>query len=926
MGEKLVVGPIDKGQTTNRTAFVIDNDSFPELTNAYQWRGRVKRKRGTSLLGRLQRSISLSSSLTSGSITLTAPVVPGTISITGGTDGTVYTDPLKNGTLTATEGTGTGGTINYATGVLTIVSGASETVVGTYSYYPALPVMGLEEFIPGVGVFPGTVGFDTAYSYNITGGTPAAITDVSFYKNPQANSSTMPGYTAKSSLTALKWNGQNYQQFWTTNYQNSMWTTNGITVPYTTTNIGMIFIPSASITSATFVSATTVAFIFSQPVSLVVGDFVFANEFTGTSAPTINFQTGYVTSIITSMGVTTYTIKFPFATITNDGLTPGILQYLTNNALDSDGNVTSIDCLRWYDGIPTVTSGLGWVNFAPPLSQASFSIADNPLAQYYLVGARLVLPFKDRLLFFGPVIQTSTGLPIYCQDTIIYSQNGTPYYTASYTNTPDATKETPVNPTNIFNPLLVPANQSATSPSWFEDQIGFGGYFTSGLDQPIITVAPNEDVLLIGFAPNFQTRLTYTGNDLVPFNLFIVNSEYGSSSTFSAIVMDKGVLTRGSRGFSVSSQTGSQRFDLQVPDNAFEISLTSNGSERMCSARNFTDEWVYFTYREGNSNTTSYPFPNQSIFYNYRDDSFAIFNECYTTYGLYRRVTGFTWATVGQFYPTWSQWTDPWNSSKSTLLNPQVIGGNHQGFVLVKDIGTGEGASLYITAISGNTITSPYHQLNSGDFVVITGCLGVSNINGNIYKVLPITMNTFTIENPNVPTPTGTYLGGGMITRAYVPFIQTKQFPISWDMARKTRLGPQQYLFSNTDVPYSQIALLIFLSQNSSSAYNDSPIVPSNNVVNNSLIYSTVLYTCPESTDIGLTAANINLNTPTAMQQQQIWHRMNTSLLGDTVQIGFTIADEQMFMVDDNNGPINAFSEVEFHSMILDIQPSQLLS
>ena len=62
------------------------------------------------------------------------------------------------------------------------------------------------------------------------------------------------------------------------------------------------------------------------------------------------------------------------------------------------------------------------------------------------------------------------------------------------------------------------------------------------------------------------------------------------------------------------------------------------------------------------------------------------------------------------------------------------------------------------------------------------------------------------------------------------------------------------------------------------------------------------------------------------MQQQQIWHRMNTSLLGDTVQMGFTIADEQMFMVDDNNGPINAFSEVEFHSMILDIQPSQLLS
>ena len=29
-------------------------------------------------------------------------------------------------------------------------------------------------------------------------------------------------------------------------------------------------------------------------------------------------------------------------------------------------------------------------------------------------------------------------------------------------------------------------------------------------------------------------------------------------------------------------------------------------------------------------------------------------------------------------------------------------------------------------------------------------------------------------------------------------------------------------------------------------------------------------------------------------QQEQIWHRMNTSLIGDTVQIGFTMSDDQM--------------------------------
>ena len=55
MGEKIVIGPIDKGLKTDRTAFNIDDDSFPTLVNAYQWRGRVKRKRGTSFLGRLER-------------------------------------------------------------------------------------------------------------------------------------------------------------------------------------------------------------------------------------------------------------------------------------------------------------------------------------------------------------------------------------------------------------------------------------------------------------------------------------------------------------------------------------------------------------------------------------------------------------------------------------------------------------------------------------------------------------------------------------------------------------------------------------------------------------------------------------------------------------------------------------------------------
>ena len=899
MGEKLVVGPVNRGLRNDRTAFVIDDDSFPTLINAYQWRGRIKRKRGTSFLCRLQRffnSTSIVYNPSGGVITFdisgnanllggfglqtNGNIIPGSVTIVGSVGPVTYTDLTKDGYLTPT-GTAGPNTIDYATGDILIPAQAGGTATAIFSYYPDLPVMGLEDFFSVSTQFPGTIGFDTTYSYNIITAFPYTSYDVSFYKNPSVSAS-LPGYVPKTNWTPTTWNGQNYQQFWTTNYQGAMWTTNGINVPFSVTNIGMQFAPALSITYVSNTATTLTVTIAGSP--LVIGDFVFVNEWTGTNAITLNFQTGYVTAVAGNI-----TITFPNATIGAGPYTAGIIQYLTNRSS------TTKDSLRWYDGDPTngnlitpgFTNGFGWVNFMPPLSRQIYSIADTPARQYYLVGARMILPFKDRLIFMGPVIQASTGDPIYLQDTVIYSQNGTPYYTASFTGDPSLA-------TTIFNQILVPVNQTATPNAYWEDQTGFGGFVSAGVDQPLITAGQKEDVLIMGFT-TIQTRFVSTGNDIVPFEFFLINSELGSGSTFSSIVMNDGVITRGQRGYVITNQVGTQRVDLEIPDLAFQINLLNNGNERFCAQRDFINEWIYFTY---NSDQKTYIFPNQTLQYNYRDDSWAQFNESYTTYGSFRKLTGFTWQTVGLVYPTWSVWNDPWDAGVSTLLQPQVIAGNQQGFVLVRENGTGEANSLYIQSFSGNTVTSPNHTLNQGDYIIINGALGtVSNqVNGNIFSVGNVTENTFTL-NPNIGTA-GTYFGGGLIKRMYVPFIQTKQFPTAWGLGRKTRLGPQQYLFSYTTA--GQITLLIFLSQNSSSAYNNlefpSPvqIVPSNTSLNNSLVYSTTLFTCPETTNLGLTPANINLNLVTSPNQAQIWHRMNTSLLGDTVQIGFTMSDSQM--------------------------------
>ena len=400
MGEKIIVGPINKGLRNDRTAFIIDNDNFPLLINAYQWRGRVKRKRGTSLFTRLTRFFnSTSTAYNSGNTSITldaggvgnlltgfttlqtnASILLGNTTIISSST-IVYTDPNKDGSLTPSSGSNIG-TINYANGVITIPAEAGNSITTTFTYYPTIPSLGLEDYVEATNAFPGCIDFDTTYSYNNQTAFPYVAYDVSFYKNPSASAS-LPGYVPKTVWTPTTWNGQDYQQFWTANYQGSLWATNGINIPFSTTNIGMQYAPAATISYVSNTATTLVVTITNCP--LVEGDFVFLNEWTsGTTgaAATLNFQSGYVTACAPNtppLANKTLTITLPDATIMTGGAisySPGIIQYLTNRSS------TTIDCLRWYDGDPTngnttnpgFDQGQGWVNFMPPLSEAIYSI------------------------------------------------------------------------------------------------------------------------------------------------------------------------------------------------------------------------------------------------------------------------------------------------------------------------------------------------------------------------------------------------------------------------------------------------------------------------------------------------------------------------------------------------------------------------
>jgi hypothetical protein len=897
MPDQIYIGNFN-GLKNDKTAFSIDNTSFPTLFNFYAWRGRIKKRRGTSELARLQRTMVSVATPTNpwevgpimtldgsgdGSANIisvfglesTASITPRSLSdefltLTDGTN--IFTEPFPvDGTLVS-SGAGSG-TINYATGDITITGGdIGQDIVGTFSYYPDLPVMGLEDVVSNFtsSDYPILQAFDTKYSYQLN-----QAADNFFYSTNYYKGTNVP----------FVWSGQNYQQFWSTNYQSAFWATNN--------KPGFHFV-NGTYTAGSGTNLVTFNFtsLAANYQNLVVGDKLYFNEWN--TSTDLNEVTGTVTDATDAVNGN-YIVGF---TVAPTVAGTGIAQLLTNSISGQDG-------IKWYDGDPTnatgipTGNGLGWVNFAPPLTNTNVSVGNQTEAKYYLVGALAIVPFKDRLLFFAPIIQTSTGGPIQqpLQDMVLWSWNGTPYY-------------------NEVVPLTVNTVETFDPQAYYQDQIGYGGNLPAGVSDPIKTVISNEDVQLVGFGGGgLKTRLVYTGNDLQPFVFYLINSEMPSGSTYSAISLDRGGIDIGENGICLTTQQSCQRVDLDIPDEVFKIQGLNNGSSRVNAIRDFYREWIYFSYPTGTGDgNNSWIYPSQSFFFNYRDNTWAIFKENYTRHGKFRKTSHYTWQNLP--FKTWAEWREPWNAGSTVALFADVIAGNPQGFVVIKDEGTNEAPTgsiydlgSYIGVLQNTEVFSYNHCVNLGDYLYFNDSIGNTYLNGQIGRVvLTVDENSFVVD---IPYETGTYLGCGTYTRLCQPLLQTKQFRVYWDEGRQVRLISHKYLLDSTSS--NQVTLNINLSQDADTVWNADPILPSGGVTNSGLEYSQTLYTCPESTNIGLTPANTNLQMPTARSQQQIWHRINTSLIGDTVQLGLTLSDAQMRNLS------NATAEIALHGIQLTV-------
>ena len=174
--DRFLVAPFDENSGTQRDVrpWLIPDQAFEELTNAYVFRGRVRKRFGSEWLGNTQLSSRFRVQLPgttdgagnynnfvplSGGVPIVTPAIGQLFSI--GTE--VFTvDVLGNPANMLISGAATLATYDTTTGQVIINGAAANTLV---YFYPALPAMGLLTFEQSDINNEFLIGFDTRFAY-----------------------------------------------------------------------------------------------------------------------------------------------------------------------------------------------------------------------------------------------------------------------------------------------------------------------------------------------------------------------------------------------------------------------------------------------------------------------------------------------------------------------------------------------------------------------------------------------------------------------------------------------------------------------------------------------------------------------------------------------------------------------------------------
>jgi hypothetical protein len=391
----------------------------------------------------------------------------------------------------------------------------------------------------------------------------------------------------------------------------------------------------------------------------------------------------------------------------------------------------------------------------------------------------------------------------------------------------------------IGNPVAV--------DSWRSDQFGKGGFIDAPTNEEIIGIGYIQNTLIVYFEQT-TWQLRYLGEYGLPFIWERVSADFGCESTFSPVLFNDRVLSVGDKAIIASNATQVERIDLAIPDFVFDsIQNINNGPNRVYGIRDYQKELVYWSYPQEGSNRV---FQNRVLVYNYRNNTYSIFDDNVTCFGNYQLQDPVSWDSLDIY---WDNDAVTWSNNNAQTKFPSIAVGNAQGYILIYGNRTPDDVSLSVDSINTSVtpilVTSANHNLENNTIISFSNLQFINtavsppvvvttNLNDRLFAIGNVTTNTFEISewnfttqayennqalfvSPATPTTSANivYVGGGNFAVYPKMYAQTKDFNPFSQSGLQTKASYFDFL---TDVPDgesgSDVAFSIVINLNSSPA------------------------------------------------------------------------------------------------------------
>lgn len=640
--EPHLIAPYKTGLSKYFKPFLIGNDAFTEMTNCYSWRGRITKREGSTVLGRITKWG------TATAITNASPPV-----VTFNAHGLLTGDMIYLENVLTTNGT-----------IVSILASADPvfTTAITVSGPPGIAA-NQTVYISGVlGTMGAVLNGNTFVVFSVVGSVITIDLDTT-------------GLVATPATGSVFLAGLEKQAFFVTKTG-----ANTFTLQY------LNILPAGGSTANVLESGTAVSADLYLPI---VGTRTFllsssGNEqlivFTPKQAWIYNTSTNVFNNI--SFNIASAAILW---TGTKDNF------FYTSNFASVMWVTNNVDLIRFYNG----STPNGFCDYRPVVS-----------GQTTMDRTLMILPYKGRLValnttenginyynrarwdqlgtpFAGQAAPFTITLIVPSVSPTVITAPGSNFTTGQIvglaniigtvgnTLNGNSYSVTGIDANNFsiavdtsgkaytsggFAQLMsTPATGFSTDVNaWRDDIPGKGGFIDADTSERIVACGIIQDTMVVGFQFSMW-RLRYTGNEILPFIWERINTQFGIEGTFTSVEFDEGLLGISRRGIVKASFNDVERIDMVIPDqvDSFENGSITEGLNRIQGIRDYQKRLVYWIYGDQADNAQT---PNKILCFNYQDQTWSIFDQSFTTLGQYKLTTDNIWST----------WTTPWVGDTST--------------------------------------------------------------------------------------------------------------------------------------------------------------------------------------------------------------------------------------------------------------------